>query len=396
MQKHVLISGASVAGPALAFWLHRHGFKVTIVERAPTIRPGGYAVDFRGTATQVLDRMGLTAAVKQHETRTAAITMVDAQGRTVAQLPDGFTSGDIEILRGDLVKVLYEATRQDTTYLFNDSIRTLSQTPEGVDVTFASGHQGRFDIVVGADGLHSGTRALAFPDQGQARRDMGYYIAIFTVPDYLQLHDQGRYHVQLGKRVGYFGSKNDGQAKASFYFASSYVDEAGGDPIRRDVAAQKRLLRTIFSGMGWEAQRLLAHLDEAPDLYFDSLSQVRMSQWSAGRVVLLGDAAACASPLAGMGTSIAITGAYTLAGELHRAGGDYASAFSRYEATLRPFVDQAQKMAIDSVQWFVPKTRLRLWFSRKLWSWMPASTLKELMVDQPDKVARLVHLGQYT
>lgn len=291
MPKHVLISGASVAGPALAFWLNRYGFKVTIVERAPTIRPGGYAVDFRGTATQVLDRMGLTDAVKRHETRTGAIEMVDASGKKVAQLPDGFTSGDIEILRGDLVKVLYEATRHDTTYIFNDSIRVLSQTPNGIDVMFASGNYGHFDLVVGADGLHSGTRALAFPDEAPLLHDMDYYIAIFTVPDYLQLHDQGRYHMQLGKRVGCFGSKNDGQAKASFYFASSYVDQAGGDPMRRDVSAQKRLLRAIFSDVGWEAQRLLTYLDDTPDLYFDSLSQVRMSRWSAGRVVLLGDAA---------------------------------------------------------------------------------------------------------
>ncbi len=140
---------------------------------------------------------------------------------------------------------------------------------------------------------------------------------------------------------------------------------------------------------------MLGYRDDAPYLYFDSLSQVRMSRWSNGRVAFLGDAAACASLLAGMGTSIAIIGAYTLAGELHRAAGDHGVAFDRYETAMRPFVAEAQKMATDSVQWFVPKTRLRLWLSGKLWSWMPASALKELMVDQPDKVARLVPLVTY-
>ena len=395
MPKRILISGASVAGPALAFWLHRYGFDVTVVERAPTIRPGGYAVDFRGTATQVLDRMGLTAAVKQRETRTGAIAMVDEHGDTVAQLPIGFTSGDLEILRGDLVKVLYEATRANIAYIFGDSIRTLTETPDGVDVTFASGNRDRFDLVVGADGLHSNTRSLAFREKTDVLHEMGYYLAIFTVPDYLHLHDQGRYYMQLGKRVGYFGSKNDGCAKASFYFASSYLDRTAGDPLRRDPAGQKQLLREIFSDVKWEAPRLLAYLDQASDLYFDSLSQIRMSRWSAGRTVLLGDAACCATPLAGMGTSIAITGAYTLAGELCKAGDDYATAFARYEAILRPFVKEAQKMAEGSIEWFVPRSRLKLWFSRKLWSWMPKSTLKELMIDQPDKVASIVPLRDY-
>jgi 2-polyprenyl-6-methoxyphenol hydroxylase-like FAD-dependent oxidoreductase len=395
MHKRILISGASVAGPALAFWLHRYGFEVTVVERAPTIRPGGYAVDFRGTATQVLDRMGLTGAVKQNETRTCAIAMVDERGNTVAQLPNGFTSGDLEILRGDLVKVLYEATRENIAYIFGDSIRTLVQTPEGVDVTFASGNSNRFDLVVGADGLHSNTRALAFHDETDVLHEMGYYLAIFTVPDYLHLHDQGRYYMQLGKRVGYFGNKNDGCAKASFYFASSYLDRTAGDPLRRDPAAQKQLLREIFSEVKWEAPQLLSYLDQASDLYFDSLSQIRMDRWSTERIVLLGDAACCTSPLAGMGTSIAIMGAYTLAGELRKAGDDYTSAFASYEAILRPFVMEAQKMAQGSVEWFVPRSRLKLWFSRKLWSWMPKNTLKELMIDQPAKVASIVPLKDY-
>lgn len=165
-------------------------------------------------------------------------------------------------------------------------------------------------------------------------------------------------------------------------------------PLRRDTAAQKQWLRKIFADVKWEAQRLLAFLDQTPDFYFDSLSQVRMNRWSCGRVALLDDAAARASPMAGMGTSIAITGAYTLAGELSRAGDDYASAFARYEATLRPFVAEAQKMA-ESAKWFIPRSHLRLWLSRKLWSWVPEPALKEWMIEQPTKVASMVSLDDY-
>jgi 2-polyprenyl-6-methoxyphenol hydroxylase-like FAD-dependent oxidoreductase len=389
MKKRVLISGASVAGPTLAFWLSRYGYDVTVVERSPGIRPGGYAVDFRGTAMQVLEGMALVDEVKKYETRTGSITMVNEKNKVVAKLPDGFTSGELEILRGDLAKVLYEATHGVAEYVFDDSIRSMGYTADGVDVILASGKTGTFDIVVGADGLHSNVRAIAFGEESKFVKHMGYYIAIFTVPDFLHLGDAGRYFVQLGKRVGCFGTKNDGKAKASFYFASEKLDYD-----RRDAASQKRLLRETYADMKWEAQRMLGMMDAAPDFYFDSLSQVKMDSWSMGRVVLLGDAAACASPMSGMGTSIAMGGAYVLAGELKTAGVDYGKAFAGYEAAMREFVNEAQKMA-QGVSWFIPQTRLKLWFGKKLWSWMPQSTLRKLMVEQPAKVASLVTLKEY-
>jgi 2-polyprenyl-6-methoxyphenol hydroxylase-like FAD-dependent oxidoreductase len=385
----VLISGASVAGPSLAYWLSRFGCDVTVVERAPGIRPGGYAVDFRGTGMRVLERMGLVDAVKARETRAGSITVVDETNKVVARMPDGFTSGELEILRGDLAKLLYEATHSGATYVFDDSIRTIIQTTSGVEVTFLSGKKQTFDIVVGADGLHSNVRSIAFGEESKFVRHMGYYIAIFTVPDFLHLIDAGRYYVQLGKRVGCFGSKNDGMAKASFHFSSRHLDYD-----RRDVAAQKTLVRETFADMKWEAQRMLGMMDAAPDFYFDSISQVKMNAWSTGRVVLLGDACSCASPMSGMGTSIAMVGAYVLAHELRAADGDYVSAFAKYEMAMREFVVEAQKMA-ESVSWFVPQTRLKMWFSNKLWSWMPQSTMRKLMIEQPAKIANMVDLKSY-
>ena len=385
----VLISGASVAGPALAFWLARQGDDVTIVERAAGIRPGGYAIDFRGTATRVLERMGLGDAVRQCRTHTGSITMVDADDKCVAKLPDGFTSGDLEIQRGAFARILYEATCNTVTYIFNDSITAIAAKANGAEVRFASGETAVFDIVVGADGLHSNVRARVFGDEAAFVRHMGYYIAIYTIPDYLQLGDAGKYHVQRGKRVGCFGTAN-GQATASFYFASEKLDYD-----RRDVPAQKALLRETFAGIAWEAQRLLAFLDQATDFYFDSLSQVKMQPWSKGPVVLLGDAASCASPVSGMGTSVALVGAYVLAHELKAAGGNHAAAFIAYETAMRDFVSEAQKMADGSVAWLIPKTRVRLWLSKRLWSWMPEAQLRGLMIEQPTKIASMVDLGDY-
>jgi 2-polyprenyl-6-methoxyphenol hydroxylase-like FAD-dependent oxidoreductase len=314
-------------------------------------------------------------AVKQHETRTGSITMVNANNRVVAKLPDGFTSGELEILRGDLSRVLYEATCRDAEYIFDDSIREMHEATDSVAVTFASGKTGAFDFVVGADGLHSNVRSLAFGKESEFSYPMGHYIAIFTVPDFLRLGDAGRYYMELGKRVGCFGTPNDGLAKASFYLASKELNYD-----RRDVSAQKQLLRDVFAGVQWETRRLLGFLDDASDFYFDSLSQVRMNTWSKGRIVLLGDAAACPTPMAGMGTSIAIVGAYVLAGELHSRASDYVDAFAQYEATMRPFVTEAQKMA-EGVSWFIPQTRIKLWFSKKMWSLMPQSTMRKLMMN---------------
>ena len=387
--RRILISGASIAGPTLAYWLHRYGFKVTVVERAPSTRPGGYAVDFRGSSLRVLERMDLVDEVRKFETHTGAITIVDRANRKVASMPDGFTSGELEIMRGDLVNILYTATRQDVAYIFNDSITALRETEDGIDVEFQYAPRQSFDLVVGADGLHSKVRALAFGPESQFLHNLGYYIAIFSTPNFMSLDHSGVYHTVPGKRVGVFSARNNTQATASFYFSS--------DPLeynRRDVAEQKQIVRDRFREEAWQIPELLRRMEDAADLYFDMISQVRMDHWSKGRTVLLGDAGYCSSPRSGMGTSLAVVGAYVLAGELKRAAGDYEVAFSKYERQMREFVTEAQKLA-DGAEWFVPRTRWKLWLSQRLWKILPRSFWEKVMIEIPRRIANLVPIQEY-
>ncbi|MEV7569340.1 FAD-dependent monooxygenase [Streptomyces tanashiensis] len=342
--KTVLISGASIAGPALALWLHRYGFTPTVVERAPELRTGGYKVDIRGTAIEVCRRMGVLDEIRAHSTDMRGGSYVDDAGRTIGELPADIFGGrveeDDEIMRGELARILYDRTRQDVEYVFGDSIATLAEDADGVTVTFESGTVRRFDLVVGADGLHSHTRKLAFGPEERYKRHLGAYISIFTAPNHLGLDRWETYHALPGKLVCVYSSSGETDAKNLFVFSSP---ELAHDP--RDVTAQKRALTDTFTGDGWEIPRLLGHAAEADDFYLDSMSLVEMDSWSRGRVVLLGDAAHCASPASGQGTGLALIGAYVLAGELARAGGDHTVAFARYERHMRPGVEQNQKMA---------------------------------------------------
>jgi len=386
----ILISGASVAGPALAFWLHRYGFQPTIVERAPAVRPGGYAIDFRGASLRVIESMGLLPAIQQKQTCIGAITIVDRNSRKIASMPDGFTSGELEILRGDLATILHEATRETTEYIFEDSIAAIQESAAGVDVRFHGGGRRRFDLVVGADGLHSKVRSIVFGDESSFIRYLGYYVSIFTIPNYLNLDHAGLYYGTLGKKVGIFSGGDLREAKASFFFATDPLDQA-----RRDSAEQKRILREHFQQEGWEAPRLLELMEIAPDFYFDSVSQVKMDRWSAGRTVLVGDAAWCPSPLSGMGTGMAIVGAYVLAGELAQAEGDHRMAFERYETLMRDFVNKCQGIADGGTDWFVPRTRFRLWLSTQMWKILPYTPLKNLMIEVPLKIGNSIELKNY-
>jgi 2-polyprenyl-6-methoxyphenol hydroxylase-like FAD-dependent oxidoreductase len=348
----VLVAGASIAGPALAHWLRRRGAEVTVVERAAELRPGGQAVDARGVAREVIRRMGLDAAVRAARTETAGAYTVDVDGNVLETFRADDNGGDgyiaeIEILRGDLSQVIYDNTRDGVEYVFGDRIAELSQDADGVDVAFAGGDRRRFDLVVGADGLHSSLRAMVFGPHERFVRHLGLVLAFYSVPNEFGLdrwlidyQDQGS-----GRSAGLRPVQDDTRAMAMLAFPA-----ADFDIDYRDVAAQKRLLRERMAGLGWLTPRILAHLDDAPDFYLDQVAQVVMDHWSSGRVGLLGDAAFCSSPFSGGGTGLALVGAYLLAGELAAAGWDPEAGFAAYEGRMRPFVEANQEIGRLHVQ----------------------------------------------
>ncbi|MGC4895312.1 FAD-dependent monooxygenase [Micromonospora sp. DT31] len=339
----VLISGAGVAGSALAWWLRRLGFRPTVVECVAAPRDGGYKVDVRGAALTVLDRMGLAGAVRSHDTGMRLARFLDRRGRQLATMDaalfGGRTGGDIEIMRGDLTRLLRVAT-EGVEHRFDDSVTALHPVADGVDVTFARGARRRFDLVIGADGLHSTVRRLAFGPASAYLRPLGHHIAICTVPAGFGEERVELLHPAPGRTVGVYRTAGAPDARALFLFRSPPDAPGHGD-----LEAQRALLGRAFAGAAWRVPGLLAALPDAPDLYLDEMSQVRMESWSAGRVGLVGDAAYAASPASGQGTSLGLVGAYVLAAALAEAGGRPAVAFAAYERRMRPFVAANQALA---------------------------------------------------
>ncbi|TQM35621.1 FAD-dependent monooxygenase [Pseudonocardia cypriaca] len=346
----VLVAGASIAGPALAHWLRRRGAEVTVVERAPELRPGGQAVDARGVAKEVIRRMGLDAAVRAACTDTAGAYTVDVDGNVLETYRADDHGGDgyiaeIEILRGDLSRVLFDDTRDGVEYVFGDRIAELTQDADGVDVTFAGGDRRRFDLVIGADGLHSALRAMVFGSREQFIRHLGLVLAFYSVPNEFGVDRWLIDYQESGRSAGLRPLPDTTRAMAMLSYSA-----ADFDVDHSDVAAQKRLLRERMAGFGWLTPRILEHLDDTPDFYLDQVAQVVMDRWSSGRVGLLGDAAFSSSPMSGGGTGLALVGAYLLAGELAGAGWDPEVGFAAYEARMRSFVEANQEIGRMHVQ----------------------------------------------
>lgn len=361
-KKKILISGASIAGPALAYWLHKYGFQVTVVEKAAAVRGGGYPIDVRGTALEVVKRMGVLPRITAAHIDTRKITFVDADGGLVGAIrPEVITGGkegrDLELPRGDLAAVLYDAIRNDIEFLFKDSIATMHEHSGGVDVHFQSGLQRPFDLVIGADGLHSNTRALAFGPEASYHRYLGYCFAAFTVPNHLGLSHEGITSTTLGKAATLYVAGDSDRLHAFLSFARPQPPFSE----LRDREAQRKLTARVFADARWEVPRMLAALQEADDVFFDVVSQIHMPRWSKGRVCLVGDAAHAPSFFSGQGTSIALVSAYVLAGEL-AADSDHGAAFASYERTVRPFVEMNQALADSGAPIIHPATRRALWF----------------------------------
>jgi 2-polyprenyl-6-methoxyphenol hydroxylase-like FAD-dependent oxidoreductase len=356
---NILVSGAGIAGPTIALWLARSGNTVTVIERADDLRLGGQAVDLRGAGRTVIERAGLMPAVTRVRLQQQGMSWVDRRGRVRARMGvdafggEGFIS-EVEVLRGDLAEVLYQATRDGVAYVFGDSITALSQDEDGVDVTFERTAPRRFDLVVGADGLGSVVRRLAFGEGG--KKSLGCLIAWFTAPDPGDLDGWYAMHLPGGGRVASIRpGRLAGEAKASLGLR---VDPADALPTRRDD--QRALLRRRFEGCGWRVPELLAAMETATDFSFSEIGQLHLPSWSSGRVALIGDAGASPSPLTGLGTSVALVQAYVLAGELTAAGGDHRRAFDRWEQLCRPYVASAQDLPPGGAAGFAPKSQLAI------------------------------------
>ncbi|SDM44444.1 FAD-dependent monooxygenase [Allokutzneria albata] len=386
--RSVLISGASVAGPALAYWLGRYGFEVTVVEIAPSLRGGGYAVDFRGpTHLGVLERMGVLDDLRAVQTGGSPMTFVDERDRTLLHLPGEFAGGDVEVLRSDLSRILYERSRDRAEYVFGVSIRALTETSDGVHVTFAGGTERVFDLVIGADGIHSGVRRLVFGPESEFVSFLGYYVACWELPNRFGVTSGSYAHNALGRMASFGVDHRDGtKAGAMVVFASAELDYD-----RHDLDQQKRLIAEAYQGMSWRVPELLDSLERAEELYFDSISRSDVPSWSKGRVALVGDAAAGAT-LGGMGTGAAVVAAYVLAGELSTSDGDYRSAFRRYENTLRAFAEGCQKGGNRTGKFLAPRTVFGLAARNRLLS---TSALMRLMLKVGKEVSDRVDLADY-
>ena len=373
-QPAVVISGAGIAGPTLAYWLTRYGYRVTVAELADGIRPGGQTVDLRGAGADVVERMGLLGQMEARSLFQRGIAWVRSDGSRRAEMPVEAFDGNgpvskLEILRGDLVDVLYQATKDTAEYRFNTRIDGLVQDDDGVDVTFTDGSRTRADVVVGADGPHSTVRRLVFGPEDQFVKPLGGYNAWFTAPDTVGLDSWYLMYQAPGLNASLRPSHDPEIAKAGLAFRSEPIDYD-----RRDLDAQRTLLVNQFAGAGWVCDALLAAAQEADDFYFDSFAQVHMPSWSSGRVALVGDAGYCASPLSGMGTSLALVGAYILAGELGPAAAGVnperlAASFARYQTAMRPYVDKCQDLP-NTIDRYAPKSQFDVASNGVVWKWM--------------------------
>ncbi len=360
--RSVLISGASIAGPAAAYWLDRYGFEVTIVERAAAIRSGGYPIDVRGTAIDVAERMGVLSQLRAAHVDTRKLTFVDADGNSIATIaPEDLAGGSsgrhIELPRGTLTSVLYDLTRdRGIRYRFDDSIEALEDDGAGVNVRFRSGAEQRFDIVIGADGMHSNTRALVFGPEAPFNRSLGFCFNLFSLPNDLGLSHEAIAYAEPGRLAGVYAVGDSRTLQAFLNFATD-------EPLfhsHRDVDKQRQRTAEIFSHGGWEVPRLVAAMQRADDLFFDTVSQIHMPRWSSGRVALVGDAAHAPSFLSGQGSSLALVGAYVLAGEL-AAYADSVDAFASYERITRPFMEANQALAFkEGGSLLMPRTQEEL------------------------------------
>jgi 2-polyprenyl-6-methoxyphenol hydroxylase-like FAD-dependent oxidoreductase len=388
----ILISGVGIAGPTLAYWLSRYGFEPVLIEKSPRLRTAGYIIDFWGLGFDIAERMGLTSELSERAYVVKGVKILNREGKPVA----GFSADVfrrvaggryVSIQRGALAELIYGTIDGKVATMFGDSIHAIDQSDDKARVTFERAPPRDFDLVIGADGLHSRVRELAFGPQETYEKYLGYKVAAFEVKGY-RPREELVYSMftEVGRQIGRFSMRDD---RTLFLFIFSDADPR----VPHALDDQKMALHQHFGRSGWECARILELLDQCQVLYFDRISQIRMdsrrSSWSRNRVSLVGDAASCVSLLAGQGTALAMVAAYVLAGELYRAKGDYGRAFQRYQDIFGPFVARKQKAAVKFAGSFAPRTALGLFFRNQVVKLMSVPWIADLAAgrDLTDKLS---------
>ena len=359
----VLISGAGIAGPILAYWLGKGGADVTVVERAREIRKEGQTVDIRHEALQIIKAMGVEQSVRQYLTKEKGLNFVNSRGGVVGRFPeDGSASftAEIEIVRGQLANLLYEHSKDKAHYIFGDSINSFEERAEDILITFASGKSDKYDILIAAEGLHSRTRVTAFQQDIRAPlRPLHQWVAYFSLPRENSDDDWSQWFVAGDQRSVLFRPQEQGKMCACFMNYDPSGEQSGILSAKLSTEKQKEYFASLFSNKEWDKkERLVKALWDAEDFYVQEIAQVKMHRWSTGRVVCVGDTAFCPTPITGLGTSAGIVGSYVLSAALIQHGRDYAKAFQEYEGRLRPWIEQAQSLPPGAPALLFPKSAL--------------------------------------
>lgn len=353
----ILIVGTGIAGPTLAYWLRRAGHRPTLVERAPQLRTGGYLIDFWGAGFEVAERMGIVPELLRRGYRAREVRQVDRDGTRITSMnPEVFVGSQsryVSLARSDLAAVVYDTLAGEVETIFDETVRAIEDDGRRVHVAFERTAARDFDLVVGADGLHSGVRRLVFGPHGDFERYLGFKIAAFDLVGFRPREESvATLYTEVGHQITSFPMRDD-----ATMIAITFIDEGPEVPATR--AEQEALLRSRLAGAGWHAPAILEQMSAAQGLYMDRVSQICMPGWSRGRVVLLGDAAACPSLLSGQGSALAMVEAYVLASQLARAP-DHEAAFAGYEQLLAPLLHSKQQAAQRLALAFAPKNRFQL------------------------------------
>jgi len=366
----VIINGAGIAGPTLAFWLRKCGHEALIIEESPQLRSGGYAIDFWGVGYDIAEKMGLLPRIRELGYQVKEMRYVDRHGHKSGGFPvdifDGMTNSRYtELRRSDLAATIYHALDEKVEMIFGDSVARIEDEGHFVRVAFDHAAPRDADLVIGADGLHSRVRQLIFGAESEFEVSLGYHIAAFEIDGYRPRDELVAVsHAVPGRQITRLSMRED-KTLFLFVFRDEYLPTES--PSSREE--RKSALTKVFADIGWECPQILAAMDNVNDIYFDRVSQIRMDRWTKGRTALIGDAAACVSLLAGEGTGLAMTEAFVLAGELHNCGGDYIAGFTRYEKRMMPFLKRKQDSAVKFASSFAPKSAAGIAFRNRV-TWL--------------------------